>query len=418
MTTTADTAQAVASVEAIRARFPALARKHEGRPIAYFDGPGGTQVPAEVADAVRDYLLHHNANTHWHYATSQETDAAIMAARRALADYLGASPADIVFGANMTSLTFHLSRTIGRRLGPGDEILVTELDHHANVDPWKALERDRGVTVKAVRLDTATGRLDEADYARLLSPRTRLVALGAASNALGTINDVVRLGAMARERGALVFVDAVHYAAHLLVDVKRMGCDFLACSAYKFHGPHVGVLYARADRLRELEVPRLAPAPSQPPECLETGTLNHEGLVGAAAAVEFLASLGGSGDRRAALGRTFAALHERSQRLVERLWAGLSSVPGLTLFGPTPDAPRTPTVSFTVGGQTSAEVARALARRAVFVSNGDFYAMTAVQRLGQSAHGLVRAGASCYTTADEIDRLIDGVREIATGAAR
>jgi cysteine desulfurase family protein (TIGR01976 family) len=418
MSTTADTAGALASVEAIRARFPALARRHEGRPIAYFDGPGGTQVPTSVADAVRDYLLHHNANTHWHYATSQETDAAIAAARGALADYLGAPPADIAFGANMTTLTFHLSRAVGRGLGPGDEILVTELDHHANVDPWKALERDRGVTVKVVRLDPASAQLDEADYAQKLSSRTRLVALGAASNALGTINDVARLGALARERGALVFVDAVHYAAHRLVDVKAMGCDFLACSAYKFHGPHVGVLYARADLLNELEVPRLAPASSQAPERVETGTLNHEGIVGAAAAVDFLASLGGSGDRRAALRRAFAALHERSQLLVERLWAGLEGVPGVRLFGPTPDKPRTPTVSFTVAGRNSDDVAKALARRAVFVSNGDFYAMTAVQRLGQAPHGLVRAGAACYTIRDEIDRLVDGVLEIASGAAR
>jgi len=417
MTTTPDTASAVASVEAIRARFPALERRHEGRPIAYFDGPGGTQVPREVADAVRDYLLHHNANTYWHYPTSQETDAAISAARAALADYLGASPADVAFGANMTTLTFHLSRAIGRRLGPGDEILVTELDHHANVDPWRALERDFGVTVLAVRLDPASGQLDEADFARQLSPRTRLVALGAASNALGTINDVPRLAALARERGALVFVDAVHYAAHALVDVKEMGCDFLACSAYKFHGPHVGVLYSRHDLLNELDVPRLAPASSEAPERVETGTLNHEGIVGAGAAVDFLASLAEGGSRRAALRRSFAVLHERSQRLLERLWAGLASVPGVAVFGPPPDKPRTPTVSFTVAGQSSDEVAKALSRRAVFVSNGDFYAMTAVQRLGQAEHGLVRAGAACYTTAEEVDRLVDGVREIAKGAS-
>jgi cysteine desulfurase family protein (TIGR01976 family) len=407
--------EAVASVYSIRGHFPALERLHEGRPVAYFDGPGGTQVPREVAQAVGDYLLHHNANTHWRYPTSEETDAALQSAREALADFLGATAGEIVFGANMTTLTFHLGRALGRRLAPGDAIVVSELDHHANSDTWRALERDRGVVVRTARFDADSGELDLRDYERCLLGRPRLVAIGAAANALGTINDVKHLAALARDAGALVFVDAVHYAPHALVDVRAMGADFLACSAYKFYGPHVGVLYGRHDRLLELDVPKVAPAPENPPEHLETGTLNHEGVVGAAAAVDFLASLSGGGDRRAALRRTFEALQERGQRLVERMWEGLSQIPGVTLYGPPPSRPRTPTVAFTVAGRTSGEVAAALARRALFLSHGDFYAATVVRRLGQAPHGVVRAGAACYTTDEEVERLIEGVSEVAQG---
>ncbi len=415
-------AHPIASVEAIRSHFPALDRRHEGQPVAYFDGPGGTQVPRTVVDAIKDYLLHHNANTHWAYPTSQETDAALAAARRAAADFLGASADEIAFGANMTSLTFHLARALGRAWGPGDEIVVTELDHHANVDPWRALARERGVTIRSVPFDPETGQLDEDALTAALGPRTRLLALGAASNALGTINDVPEMAERARASGALVFVDAVHYAPHALVDTRALGCDFLACSAYKFYGPHVGVLYGRRERIAALDAPKLEPAPEAAPERLETGTQNHEGIVGTAAAVDFLAALAegpdgpaGGGDRRAALSAVFSALHDRGQKLVTRLWEGLGAIPGLTLYGPPPSAPRTPTVAFTVAGHASHEVAVALARRAVFVSNGDFYATTAVRRLGQAEHGVVRAGCACYTTRDEVDRLIEGVSEIARG---
>lgn len=412
----------VAPVEAIRRHFPALARRHEGRPVAYFDGPGGTQVPQVVVDAMNDYLFHHNANTHWAYPTSQETDAALADARRALADFLGARPSEIAFGANMTTLTFHLARALGRGWGGGDEVVVTELDHHANVDPWRALARERGVTVRAVPLRPETGQLDEDALARALTPKTRLLAIGAASNALGTINDVGRTAERAHAAGALVFVDAVHYAPHALVDVRALGCDFLACSAYKFYGPHVGVLFGGVERIAALDLPKLEPAPETVPERLETGTQNHEGIVGAAAAVDFLAGLaGGEGrpapgaDRRAALAAAFSALHGRGQQLVARLWEGLGAIPGVTLHGPPPSAPRTPTVAFTVAGLASGEVAAALARRAVFVSNGDFYAATAVRRLGHADHGLVRAGCACYTTRDEVERVIEGVGEIARG---
>ncbi len=406
----------VAPVDEIRRHFPALGRQHEGRTVAYFDGPGGTQVPRTVVNAVTDYLIHHNANTHWPYPTSQETDAMLGAARDAMADFLNAASDEIAFGANMTTLTFHLARALGREWGRGDEIVVTELDHHANVDPWRALSQERAVEVRTVRLRPGSGQLDMDDLERVLSPRTRLLAIGAASNALGTVNDVRRAVDLARARKALVFVDAVHAAPHLLPDVGALGCDALACSAYKFYGPHVGVLFARRSLMEELDAPRVQPAPATPPEKLETGTQNHEGIAGAAAAVGFLASLSsGAEGRRERLETAFAALHERGQSLVERLWTGLSGIRGVRLFGPPPSAPRTPTVAFTVAGHDSGNVAKALAKRAVFVSSGDFYATTAVGRLGCSGSGLVRAGCVCYTTADEVDRLLEGVADLARG---
>jgi cysteine desulfurase family protein (TIGR01976 family) len=413
MTTTASAPAGTASVASIRSRFPALQRRHNGAPVAYFDGPGGTQVPQAVVDAMADYLLNHNANTHWAYPTSVETDEALAAARGALADFLGARPAEIAFGANMTTLTFHVGRALGRRWAPGDEVVVTELDHHANVDPWRQLGRERDLVVRAVRFRPGTGQLDMDDLAAALGPRTRLVAIGAASNALGTKTDVRRVADLAHAKGALVFVDAVHYAPHGLVDVGALGADLLACSAYKFYGPHVGVLWGRQALLESLDVPKLEPAPESAPDRLETGTQNHEGIVGAAAAVDFLASLSEGPDRRSRLAASMAALHARGQELVEKLWDGLRALPGVTLYGPPPPEPRTPTVAFTVRGRTSEEVAKALVDRAVFVSNGDFYAATVVRRLGHEKDGLVRAGCACYTTPEEVDRLLEGVAELA-----
>jgi cysteine desulfurase family protein (TIGR01976 family) len=404
-----------ASVETIRAQFPALARLHLGHPVAYFDGPGGTQVPASVAEAMSEYLFHHNANTHWRYPTSEETDALIASSREALADFLNARADEIVFGQNMTTLTFHLARAIGRELGPGDEIVVTELDHHANVAPWRALERDRGVTVRMVRMNTSDGRIDWSDFDAAVSRRTRVVAIGAASNALGTITDVRRAADAARAVGARVFVDAVHYAPHVLVDVEKLGCDFLASSAYKFYGPHIGIRWGRRASIEALDAPRLEPAPQESPERLETGTQNHEGIVGAAAAVDFLASIGAGGDehmRRAALESTFAALHQRGEALLARLWNGLAAIKGVTMYGPPPGLPRTPTVGFTVKGHTTDDVAVALAKRGLFLSNGDFYAATVIERLARAPDGLVRAGCSCYTTEEEVERLIEAVRAL------
>jgi cysteine desulfurase family protein (TIGR01976 family) len=416
--TTALTTPALASLEAIRARFPALQRLHNGLPVAYFDGPGGTQVPRSVVDAVSDYLLHHNANTHWAYPTSAETDAALEAARVTLADFLGGRPAEIAFGANMTTLTLHLGRALGRGWTPGDEIVVTELDHHANSDTWRQLAQERGLVVKAVRFSRETGQLEMDELRAGIGPKTRLVAIGAASNALGTINEVRKAADLAHAAKAIVFVDAVHYAPHALVDVVALGADFLACSAYKFYGPHVGVLWGRQQLIDGLNLPKLQPAPDSSPENLETGTQNHEGIVGAAAAVDFLASLAEGPDRRSRLAAALAGLHARGQQLLARLWSGLREIEGVTVYGPPPGTPRTPTVSFAVRGVSSEAVARALADRAVFVSNGDFYATTVVARLGHAADGVVRAGCACYTSEDEVERLLAGVSAIASRSAR
>ena len=399
-------------VSKVRARFPALRRLHAGEPVAYFDGPGGTQVPLEVAAAMTDYLLHHNANTHWAYPTSVETDQAIANARLALADFIGASPDEIAFGANMTTLAFHLSRALGRGWTNQDEIVVTELDHQANVAPWQALARERGVRLSVVRFDPRTGQLDWSSFEQAVGSRTRLVAVGAASNALGTISDVRRAIDLARSVGALTFVDAVHYAPHRLIDVADLGCDFLACSSYKFYGPHLGILYGRRELLQSLDVPKLDPAPDTVPERMETGTQNHEGIVGAAAAVDFLASLGDGPTRRARLLSAYSAIQAHEDRLLSRLWRRLSAVPGVTLYGVPPGGPRTATVSFTMAGIPSEGVARHLAARGVFVSNGDFYASTVAQRLGVERDGLVRVGCSCYSTEGEIDRLVEGVGQL------
>jgi cysteine desulfurase family protein (TIGR01976 family) len=405
----------VSSVDEIRAQFPALGRRQSGLPVAYFDGPGGTQVPRAVTDAVTDYLLHHNANTHWRYPSSRETDAILQGARAAIADFIGASPGEVAFGANMTTLTFHLARGLGREWAKGDEIVVTELDHHANIAPWRALERERGVTLRVVPIVPDTGQLDWQALEAALSGRTRLLAIGAASNALGTVSDVPRAVGLARDAGALTFVDAVHYAPHRLVDVRAIGCDFLACSAYKFYGPHVGVLYGRAERLAAVDIPKLEPAPDDAPERLETGTLNHEGIAGAAAAVDFLASLQtGGGSRRDRLRAVFAELDRRGLALVQRLLDGLAATPGVRVFGPAAASARTPTVAFTLGDRHPDAVADALAEAAVFVSTGDFYATSVVRRYGLASRGgLVRAGCAAYTTSDEVDRLLAGVARLA-----
>ncbi len=403
----------VASVEAIRARFPSLQREQRNVPVAYFDGPGGTQVPRDVVDAMTDYLYNHNANTHWVFPTSQETDLAIARGRIALADFLMAQPLEIAFGANMTTLTFHLARALGSQWGSGDEIVITELDHHANQAPWTRLAPERGVTVRVVPLQPASGQLDWKAFEQALNSRTRLVAIGGASNALGTINDIPQAAQLAHAAGALIFVDAVHLAAHARLDVRALDCDFLACSAYKFYGPHIGILFGRHELLQELDVPKLAPAPNEPPERLETGTQNHEGIVGAGAAVEFLASLAAGKLRGERLDTSFRELHARGQALVEQLWEGLQRIDDVQAYGPSPEYNRTPTVSFTVGGKSSEAVATELAEEGVFVSHGDFYATTVVARLGRESDGLVRAGCACYTTEEEVARLLASVRRAA-----
>jgi cysteine desulfurase family protein (TIGR01976 family) len=400
---------AVMSIDEIRRCFPALARTHNGYSVAYFDGPGGTQVPRSVVEAMNDYLYHHNANTHWAYPTSEETDAIIDSARSVLADFLNARPTEIVFGANMTTLTFHLARALARGYERNDEILVTELEHHANIAPWQELEKERGMKVRMAKMIPETGELDWDDFSRQLGKRTKLVAIGAASNALGTINDVRYAARMAHSLGAQIFVDAVHYAPHQLIDVRDWDCDFLACSAYKFYGPHIGILYGRHDLLSSLDFPKLIPAPDSAPERVETGAQNHEGIAGAAAAVDFLGSLAPGATRRERLRAGFQQLHGHGDELFTQLWNGLREIDRVRLYGPQPGTLRTSTIAFTVNGMPSIEVAKQVAERGVFLSHGDFYAMTVVERLGQTPHGLVRAACACYTTPQEVDRLLAGM---------
>jgi cysteine desulfurase family protein (TIGR01976 family) len=402
----------VASVDDIRAHFPALERKLAGTPVAYFDGPGGTQVPRSVVEAVTDYLYHHNANTHWQYPTSAETDAMMAGAREAMAQFVGGKPEEIVFGANATSLAFHVSRALIPQIQAGDEIVVTELDHHANVGPWQALARETGCTLRVVKMNCETGTLDWDDFERIVDKRTKLIAVGAASNALGTINDIPRAARLARAFGAILFVDAVHYVPHHLADVQALDCDFLVCSAYKFYGPHVGALWCRRELLETLPFAKVQPASNSAPERAETGTLNHEGIAGAGAAIDFLASLTKGTNRRRQLEAAYAELDERSTALTEQMWRGLADVDGVTLYGPPPGAARTSTVAFTVNGIASSEVARRLAGRGIFVSHGNFYAATVAERFGFGGEGFVRAGCACYTTPVEVDRLVAGVRDL------
>ncbi len=414
MTATLTARRPALTTEGIRIHFPSLERRHNGQQVAYFDGPGGTQVPRVVVDAMSDYLLNHNSNSGWAYPSSVETDAAVAASRQAMADFVNGRADEIVFGQNMTSLTFHLARGLGRDWGKGDVVVITELDHHANQAPWRDLETERGVEVRAVRLDAATGQLDWDDLARKLTGRVKLLAIGAASNALGTVNDVHAACAMAKATGAITFVDAVHSAPHILPDVDAYGCDFLACSAYKFYGPHIGILWGRPELLNSVRVPKLIPAPNEAPDRLETGTQSFESIVGAHAAVDYLAGIGDGATRRERLVHAFEAMHERQQALVEQMWTGLSALRGVTTFGPLPTEARTSTVSFTVAGHTSKDVALALAEQAVFVSNGDFYATTVIEKLGHAADGIVRAGAACYTTPGEVERLIAGVAALSS----
>ncbi len=408
----------VANTATIRSHFPALERRHAGGPVAYLDGPGGTQVPRVVAEAMADYLLHHNANTHWAYPSSAETDEMLAASRLALADFMGCDAHEVALGANMTTLTYHLSRALGRTLSPGDEVVVTRLDHQANVAPWKDLARDLGLRVREVPFDLSSGRLDLEAYERALSPSTRIVALGAASNALGTVTPLEPLLAQARAVGAFTFVDAVHSAPHALPNAHALGCDALACSPYKFYGPHLGALFVRADRLDELDPHRLPCADGEGAARLETGTLSHEAIVGAGAAVDYLASLATpesqapSVGRRARLAAAFDELGARCDALLADLWRGLEAIPGVTLFGPPPGSHRTSTLAFTVSGVDAERVTAHLAEaHGIFTSHGDFYASTVVEDLDPGPGGLVRAGLAIYSTPHEVVRTLEAVAD-------
>lgn len=409
-------------VQALRSRFPALSLTHDGKPCAFFDGPGGTQVPTAVIEAVARYYRTSNANHGGAFATSAASDAVIEAAHVALADLLGVSPAEIVLGANMTTLTFHLSRSITAAFDPGDEIVVTGLDHAANVDPWIAAARDRELVIRwwEPRLDDCTLHLD--DLRPLLSPRTRLVAAGWASNAVGTINPVARIVELAHGVGAWAYLDAVHAAPHLAIDARTVDADFVACSVYKFFGPHVGVVYGRDAILRSLPTYKVRPSESR----FETGTGNFEGYAGALAAIDYLESVGvmaGAADgapRRTKLLSAMGAIRATEMALYRRLHDGLAAIKGVRLFGitdPNRFGDRTPTAALTVSGVASHDVAVALGAEGIAVWDGDFYATGLVERLGLAdSGGIVRIGLTHYNTADEVDRLLDVLGRIAAGA--
>jgi len=410
----------------VRSQFPALKRTVDGHPAAYFDAPGGTQTPQSVADAVAGYLLHHNSNVHCSFAASAETDEIIDGARRACADFLGCDWSEVSFGANMTTLTFLLADALGHELKPGDEVVITALDHEANRGPWLRLA-ERDVVVREVPVDLETCTLDWDAFERLVKPgKTRVVALGWASNAVGTVNDVAQAARLARAAGAFSVVDAVHYALHGPIDVRAVGCDFLLCSAYKFFGPHVGVLYARRAVTDHVEPVRLATQEQEQPYIWETGTLDHEGIAGTAAAVGFIAGLGArnmafvqdkvpaglSGRRRDVVAGMLAA-EAYEQPLAAWLREQLQAVPGVTLYGPPEGSPRTSTVSFTLDGFSPEQACRALGTRGIFAWDGHFYAFRLVQKLGLlDRGGLVRIGLAPYNTAAELERLVTTVGEL------
>jgi len=406
----------------VRSRFPALSQEIDGRIPVFFDGPGGSQVPGSVIDAMTHYLVTSNANAHGPFTTSRRTDALIVSARAAVADLLGCDPDEVVFGANMTTLTFAFSRAIGRELHPGDEIVVTRLDHYANVSPWQSLEKETGAVVRVADFHTEDCTLDLEDLKRKINAKTRLVAIGYASNAVGTVNDVASVVRLASAVGAWVFVDAVHYGPHGPIDVRVLDCDFLACSAYKFYGPHVGILYGKREHLAQLRPYKVRPSPEDVPSRWETGTLNHEGLAGLLATIDYLAELGGRvspscSGRREALVAALEASRQYEMELCEQLIAGLLKIPGLTLYGITDPARfawRTPTVAIRLAGKKPYASAKALGDRGIFAWHGNFYALGLAEKLNvEAGGGFLRIGLLAYNTREEIEWLLRALQEIA-----
>jgi cysteine desulfurase family protein (TIGR01976 family) len=407
-------------VDTIRKQFPALARTVAGQPAVFFDGPAGSQVPQSVADAVSSYLLMTNANHAGLFASSRESDAILHAAHQAVADFLGAEDSNcIAFGANMTTLTFALSRALSQTWQPGDEIIVTQLDHDANVSPWTLAARDRGVTVRQVDIDPADCTLRMEDFEAKLSSRTKLVAVGYASNLVGTINPVAEIIEKSHAVGARVFVDAVHYAPHGLIDVTALDCDFLACSAYKFFGPHVGMLYGKREYLEASEAYKVRPASNDVPDKWMTGTQNHEGIAGVLAAVDYLSNLGRSfaGDslnRREALTAAFSAIETHERELLVRLLDGLADLPGVKVYGITAGdrlEQRVPTVSFTHERLVPCKIAASLGSQGFFTWDGHSYALPLTEALDLEPDGVVRVGLLHYNTVEEVDRLIGCLEE-------
>jgi cysteine desulfurase family protein (TIGR01976 family) len=403
----------------VRAQFPSLQLRVNGHPAAFLDGPAGTQVPKQVMDAIQNYLLSSNANTCGAFETSRRTDALIASARTAIADFFNCDKDEVVFGQNMTTITFALSRAIGRELQPGDEIVVTTLDHDANVAPWRALE-EKGVVIRQVDICETDCTLDVDDLKRKITPKTKLVAVGYASNAVGTINPVAEITKLARSVGALMFVDAVHYAPHGPIDVRALDCDFLACSSYKFFGPHMGILYGKHEHLLRFRPYKVRPAPDSLPDRWETGTQVQELIAGIGAAVDYIAELGkrcdpSARDRRGALQAAYRATRQHEMALLAQLIPGLLGIPGLRLFGisdPKRFSERCSTVSVRLANHTPTETAKFLGDRGIFSWDGNYYALNLTERLGvEQTGGLLRIGLVHYNTADEVERLLAALRE-------
>jgi cysteine desulfurase family protein (TIGR01976 family) len=404
----------------VRSQFPSLSQTVNGHPATFLDGPGGTQVPQRVIDAISDYLKRNNANTSGAYCTSRHTDAMIAGARSAMADFLGCDPDEVVFGPNMTALTFAISRSIGREFGPGDEIVLTQLDHDANISPWRALE-ERGVIIRMAEIHEDDCTLDIDDLARKITDRTKLVAVGYASNAVGTINDVKEIIRLAHQRGAMAYIDAVHYAPHGPIDVRALDCDFLVCSTYKFFGPHMGVLYGKREHLKRLEPYKVRANTNSIPNCWEWGTLNHECITGITACVDYLADLGrhvnsSASTRRAALIAAFDTIQKHERGLMENLIRGLLAIPDLKLYGisdPKRFDQRCPTFAVRIKGHTPLELATRLGECGIFTWDGNYYALNLTERLDvEKDGGFLRIGLAHYNTAEEVDRLVAALQEI------
>ncbi|MFN8340594.1 MAG: cysteine desulfurase-like protein [Cyclobacteriaceae bacterium] len=398
------------NISAVRTQFPSLKRQTNGHPFTYLDGPGGTQVPQSVIDAIVHYYQHSNANSHGEFITTHETDQVINDMRAAMATLLGAEgPHTISLGHNMTTLNFALARGVARVLKPGDEVLITQLDHEGNRGPWLML-RDFGIIVKEIKL-LPDGVLDYEDFAAKINDRTRLVAMGISSNFIGTINNIKLARELTYRCGAWLSLDAVHYAPHFLIDVQQMGCDFLLCSAYKFYGPHIGILYSRPGMLDRLMTDRLRTAVQHAPECIETGTPNHAALAGVTAAVNFLGSLGEGSTLREKLTSAYSQISAHEHALGTRLYNGLKSLKGVRVIGQDfSKRHRAPTISVTVDGITANTVCKALGNKNIFAWDGNFYAQRAAEVLGlHESGGVTRFGLSAYNTEEEVDRALAAV---------
>jgi cysteine desulfurase family protein (TIGR01976 family) len=404
----------------VRTQFPALAQTIDRHPAVFMDGPGGTQVPQHVIAAIADYLTHNNANTGGAYATSRNTDRMIAHARSAMGDFLNCDADEIVFGANMTTLTFAMSRALGRELGPGDEIVLTLLDHDANFSPWKALE-EKGAVIRTVKFNHSDCTLDMQDLTAKIGDRTRLVAVGYASNAVGTINNVAEVARLARQAGALSYIDAVHYAPHGAIDVRALDCDFLACSTYKFFGPHMGVLYGKRERLTRLHPYKVRPCHDDIPYRWESGTLNHECIAGIKACVDYWEELGrrvkpSVTTRRAAILAAHEAIHEHERAMMEKAIPGLFAIHGLKLYGisdPRRFENRCATFAIRIEGYTPLELSTKLGDRGFFTWDGNYYALNLTEQLDvERLGGFLRIGLAHYNTMEEVERLLAALREI------